>query len=213
MLGLVQRADVRDLRLLDAIIVFWCTLCIVVGVWVGYEIWQLGRLGTSIVQSGQALDSSGRALQELRGLPLIGDTPGTIGDEVRRTGADVAASGGQARESIRRLGILLGLATVLVPLAPVLLLYLPFRVGRRSDLRGVRRMLGRGDQRDVETYLASRALAAIPYERLRRVTPAPWTDFEEGRHKDLADAELRRLGLRRSEDPSGPPVPSSASGR
>lgn len=204
MVGLVQRVDVRDLRLLDALVVFWCTLCVVIGAWVGYEIFQLARLGTSLAESGQALDSSGRALQELRSLPFIGDTPGAIGDEVRRTGADVAVRGAQARDNIRRLGVLLGLAAVLVPLSPVLLLYVPFRLRRRSDRRDVRRMLTHGDQLDIDTYLASRALAAVPYKRLRRLTPAPWKDFEAGRHAALADAELRRLGLRRSSRPETP---------
>jgi hypothetical protein len=37
----------------------------------------------------------------------------------------------------------------------------------------------------------------LPYHRLRAITPNPWRDLETGRHSDLAEAELGRLGLRR----------------
>ena len=157
------------LRLLDALALAWCAVWLVLGVWVGRELWQLAGLGETLARSGSALDSSGRALQELRDIPLIGGTPGRIGDQVRATAADVVTQGNAARGSARRLAVLLGLTVTLLPLTPALL-YLPLRLRASRDRRAVRDLLGRLDERD----------------------------FAAGRHRPLADLELARLGLRRA---------------
>jgi len=195
--GSLRRADPSQLRLVDGLLLFWCTVWIVVGIWVGHEIWQLSRLGGTLAQSGQALDDSGRALQELRDVPIIGDAPGAIGDEVRRTAADVVSRGREAQASTRQLAVLLGLTTALLPTVPVLL-YLPLRLGAAADRRRVRELVGTLDEQELDTHLARRALQELPYERLLRVSPAPERDFEAGRRRALADAELARLGLRRT---------------
>ena len=44
--------------------------------------------------------------------------------------------------------------------------------------------------------LARTAVRRVPYAQLRRISAQPWQDLERGRHRDLAAAELRRLGLR-----------------
>ncbi len=61
------------------------------------------------------------------------------------------------------------------------MLYVPLRMARQQELRGLRRLLA--DQPD-------------PVLILRRVSGAPWRDVDQGRHLPLAAAELRRLGLR-----------------
>lgn len=189
--------DAEQLRARDALVVFWSVFCLAVGAWVGYELWQLARLGTSLADAGRGLDQAGRALQELRDIPLVGDTPGAIGDEVRTAARDAVVRGTDAAGSTRRLAVLLGLVTALVPLVPVLWWYLPARRALSRDLAQVRRMLSDAEPREVDGYLAERALHRLPYERLRSATPQPWVDFAAGRHRGLADAELRRLGLPR----------------
>lgn len=186
-----------SLRLLDAIALAWCTVWLALGAWVGAELWQLAGLGETLARSGTALDSSGRALQELRDLPIIGGTPGRIGDEVRATAADVVARGNEARTSARRLAVLLGLTVALLPLTPVLL-YLPVRLRAGRDRQQVRDLVSRLDGREVDAHLARRALQALPYPQLLSVTATPEGDFAAGRHRALADAELVRLGLRRA---------------
>lgn len=197
MLPSLRRADQAQLRLVDGLVLFWCTAWIVIGLWVGHELWQLSRLGGTLAQSGQALDDSGRALQELRSVPLIGDTPGTIGDEVRSTAADVVARGREAEDSTRRLAVLLGITTALLPVAPVLL-YLPLRLGLSADRRRIRDLVGRLDEQELQAHLARRALSDVPYARLLQASPTPEKDFEAGRRVALADAELNHLGLRRT---------------
>ena len=194
------RGDPASRRMLDGLVLSWCALCVVLGAWVGRELWQLAELGETLARSGTALDSSGRALQELRDLPIIGETPGRIGDEVRRTAEEVVAQGLEARASGRRLAVLLGLTVALLPLTPALL-YLPVRLRAARDRRQVRDLVGRLDEREVDAHLARRALQALPYARLLAVTATPEGDFAAGRHRRLADAELLRLGLRRVADP------------
>ena len=119
----------RDPGALDALAVFWVTLWLAVGGWVGYEVWQLSSLGTTLAQTGTSLDTSGRALLELQEVPVLGDTVGTIGDEMRQTAARVQGAGQEAREHTQRLAVLLGVAVALGPAAPVLVLHLPRRMG------------------------------------------------------------------------------------
>lgn len=45
-------------------------------------------------------------------------------------------------------------------------------------------------------HLAHAALNRVPYSELRHVSGRPWQDVEQGRHRSLAAAELKRLGLR-----------------
>jgi len=193
----VRRADPTTLRTLDAAFLLWCTLWIAIGLYVGYEVFQLAKIGTTLESSGRALDDSGRALQELRSIPLIGNTPGRIGDKVRQTAGEVVQRGRDTESSTRRLGVLLGLTTAMLPIIPALL-YLPLRFGVVSDRRRVQRLVGQLDPDELDTHLARRALTEVSYERLLQRSPTPEGDFARGHHRALADAELARLGLRRS---------------
>ncbi len=197
MISSLRRADDSQLRLLDSAVLLWCAFWVAVGVWVGHEIWQLSHLGQTLSSSGRAIDDTGRALQELRNLPLVGGRTGALGDDVRATARDVVVQGRTAETSTRRLAVLLGITTGLVPLVPAAA-YVPVRLAVSGDRRRVRAMVGGLEVRELDAHLARRALLAVPYDELRRASDSPERDFAEGRHRALADAELRRLGLRRT---------------
>ena len=112
------------------VIATWCALWLVVGVWTGYELWQLSDLGMTVAGSGRALESVGSALESLAPVPVVGDRTAELGAEVRGNAAQIVSGAGEARGSMRRLAILLGLAISLVPSAPVLALHLAVRRGR-----------------------------------------------------------------------------------
>ena len=107
----------------------WVTLWLVVGTWVGYEVWQLSDLGATVAESGRALDAAGSGLQSLGGVPVVGDQTSQVGDQVRANADDIVAAAGEAQSGARRLSVLLGLAVALVPSVPVLAVHLALRRG------------------------------------------------------------------------------------
>ena len=109
---------------------FWCALWLLVGVWVGYEVWQLSALAESVADSVRAMSAAGTALESLGGVPVVGETTGQLGQRVSANGGDIVESAGTAQVSIRRLSVLLGLTIALVPSVPVIVVHRT--LGRRG---------------------------------------------------------------------------------
>ncbi len=106
------------------------------------------------------------------------------------------ANAAESRVTINRLGVLLGIAIALIPLTPVLWLYVPARLTHRTDVGPLRRRLASEPPDDgLTAYLAHRAVDRLPYRHLRALTDDPVGDLSAGRHDVLARAELDRLGL------------------
>lgn len=193
----IRTADEATVRLLDGLVIFWLVLWLVVGGWSGILIWQLSDLGNTVTNSGQALTSTGEALQALGELPIVGERPGELGDEVVSTAYDIAVRGQEVRTQLRQLAVALGFSIVLMPTTPVLGLYLPQRLARRRELLDVRRALtSDGLDPRLERYLAERAVDHLPYATVRRLSEDPWQDIAHGRSSALARAEIVRMGLR-----------------
>lgn len=186
----------RRRRLLGTALVVWALVWVVVGVVTGLEVKKLTEVSDSLVQSGEALDTAGAALQEVGRLPLIGDASERFGNDVRATAKDVHAAGLSSRETVQSVSVLLGAALVLIPIVPVLGLYLPLRISLARQRRAVGRALDRIDQHPrLEEFLAHRAVQHLPYDSLTQVSTDPWTDLQRGSYRHLANAELARLGL------------------
>ncbi len=193
----IRTTDAWALAVLDGFVVFWIALWIVLGLLTGSQVWQLSSLSDSAQASAVAADTAGEALQSLSGLPLVGDSSGQLGDEVRAAAEQVRVSAAQTDVTLHRLGFLLGASIILIPLTPVFGMYLPNRLTRGREVRALRRRL-RGGAMDapLQAYLARRAVDVLPYQQLRTVTDDPTGDLQDGRHDALARAELARLGLR-----------------
>ena len=106
---------------------FWVVLWIAVGMWTGVTLWQAAETGDTISSSGHALDTAGKALRGLSDVPLVGDRPRELGDEVVATASEVTERGQLVKGQLRRLSILLGVSIVLIPITPVAGFYLPAR--------------------------------------------------------------------------------------
>ncbi len=181
-------------------ILFWCVLWILVGTWTGVQIHQLTGLTDSTVQSGRALQTAGAALRSVSSVPVIGDRTGELGQQVSATADGIIASGGDARASVQRLSILIGLAVGLGPCAPVLLGYIPLRISRRNDVRDVRRALAADPNSPaLQRFLMERALVNLRFRELVEVRLEPGGGVADDQHERLATAELHRLGLRWSD--------------
>jgi hypothetical protein len=113
----------------------WAVLWLVIGWWTGLSLWELSRVGDTLVTSGHALGSAGRALGTIAELPLVGETPGQLAGQVRRAAAEIVTSGHEVRSHLRRLSVLLGLAVVLIPTTAMLGFYLPPRLAWRRSAK------------------------------------------------------------------------------
>jgi hypothetical protein len=168
----------------------------VLGVLIAADIRRQADLSDHVTRIGQALTEIGESLDILGGLPLVGGDIGEVTGRVTEAGESVMQSGRDSRASLERMGVLVGIAFGAVPLLLVLPVYLPLRLGWRREVRAVDAALAAGGS-DLDLVLARRALATMSYGRLLDLGPDPWARLESGEVRDLADAELERLGLRR----------------
>lgn len=203
-LALVPSA--RTMRRWDLAAALCGTLVVVLGFLAGLQVWQLAELHRGLLGAAEALDTTSRALGLLEDVPIVGGGADELAGEVATTAAQVRAGALGARSDVRTLGLLLMVGIVVLGLLPLLLVYLPVRLARTRELRGLRRHLAAEppDPLLVE-HLARAALRRVPFGDLRRVGDRPWRDVDEGRHHELAAAELRRLGV--------PPPPAWTGGR
>ncbi|GAA5029558.1 hypothetical protein GCM10023258_26050 [Terrabacter aeriphilus] len=183
----------------DGVVSFWVVFWLVVGVTTGYLIWQLTGLSAGVVDAGQALNTAGRALQDLSGTPVIGERTGELGNRIMETATSVRAGGASATTSLRGLAVVIGIAVGLGPLSPVLVIYLPRRLAWRREVREVSAVLAgpatSATQDAAVEILARRAVHNLGLRDLLAVTPDPEGDLAAGRCRSLARAELGRLGL------------------
>lgn len=189
--------DAHTVRLLRLGFALWAVVWIGLAAGTAYELYVLRDLGATVVKTGVAIDTTGKALQSLGGIPFVGSEVHTLAGQVTAAGQSAVASGQSSRSSTTTLAVLIGLAIALIPTVPVLGVYLPLRAAWRRERVAVARALReRAGDPLLDEYLAHRAVANLPYAELRAVTDRPWADLEAGHFAELADAELHRLGLR-----------------
>ncbi len=192
-----RTADGSTIRLLDSLSLLWFAIWLLIGGWTCFSLWQVADVGDTLAVSGSALHSSGEALMKLGPIPVVGDEAAAVGADVTATAQEVTVRGSEVKGQLRQLAVLLGLAIIVVPMAPIGGLYLPLRLARRREIRAIRAALARHpDDRGLDRYLGARAVANLSYAEIRAVTNDPWEDLE-GHPRELAEAELARLGIAR----------------
>lgn len=189
----------RAVRRLDIGVVVWVVAWIVVGGLVWHDIGTQAQLASDVIKVGSAVKDTGSALGVVGGLPLVGGQIAGFAKRIGDVGSEVERSGRSSRDSVNQLAVTLGLALAVLPAALVLLLYLPLRWGWRREVQAVASALAaRPAGAALEQFLARRAIEALSWDELLVVTPDPWAAVDRGEYRALADAELTRLGLRRS---------------
>jgi hypothetical protein len=183
-------------RAIDAAVALWVLAWIGLGVAIGFEVRDLTGLSHTVIVDGRAVRSLGHTLGALGSVPLVGGTIGHAARQVQQAGASAVAGGQSSASSVRALSVLLAVAVALLPSVPVVVFYLPLRLERRRESRALREALSRyGGDPAFQDFLARRALVSLSYHRLREQTPHPWSAAADGDRRNLAVAELRRLGL------------------
>ncbi len=74
---------------------------------------------------------------------------------------------------MRVLAVVVGATIALLALVPVAVLYLPLRMARRRELRGLRRLLSGPVEPMLIEHLARAAVRRMPYGELRRISLPP----------------------------------------
>lgn len=200
-------------RLLTIALGVWAVLWLAAGCITAVQIRNLDQLSDSLAQSGQALDTAGSGLQVIGRLPIVGERPKQLGDEVRVAAEEVRLAGASSRETIRWVSLLVGAALVIIPIVPAATWYAPLRSAARQR-RALGTALDHIDQHPrLEEFLARRAVQHLEYDELRSVSQDPWGDLDRGSYRRLANAELTRLGLTGTGRAAGHEQGPEASGR
>jgi hypothetical protein len=157
-----------------------------------------GRLSTQVTQAGE---------QAAR-VPGVGSALRQPFDAAAGSLIDVLQAADRQVSSVERLAGLTGWLVFLVPVTVLLVVWLPRRVRFVFRARAARRFLDSSADLDL---FALRALTTQPMHVLGRISDDPVAAWRSGDatviHK-LADAELRRSGLRMPKDGLGNREPS-----
>jgi len=188
----------RLIHFLDIVLVVWIAGWVVLGLWVGREVRGLTQLSDTVQTAGVTLDQAGRQLDTLKGLPFVGNRIHEVGQQLGQAAASAIQSGKSSRGHIESLSVLLAVAVGAAPTLPLLALFVPLRRARIREVRAVRKGLREAAAgTPFDEFLAHRAAERLPYDALRRVSGDPWADLASGRYEALANAELKRIGIRR----------------
>ena len=95
----------------------------------------LSRLSDTAARVGIAVQDTGRAMESLSQLPVVGEQIAPAAKSVTEAGASAIESAEETRASVRRTSVLLGLSIALMPTLPVALFYLPRRRAVRRERR------------------------------------------------------------------------------
>lgn len=188
-------ADKKTITLLDIGVVVWAAIWVALAVITAMEVRSLRQLSTTLVRSSDVLADTADVLAAIEDIPLVGSRVEDVEASVRTAADSTRESGLASRENIKDLSLLLGVLIFLIPLLPVLFLYLPLRISWSREVAMIERgMTEAGDDDSFQDFLAERALANLGSKRLQEMGIRPWAPVRE-RRDDLARAELERLGL------------------
>ncbi len=181
----------------DLLLVVWSLAWVVFGRVVHDSVVALAAVGRHLEDGGRVLAGNlGDAGRRASAVPLVGDELRSPFDRAAGAARSVADAGRTQQEVVAELGLLLGVATALVPIALVALVWLPRRVAFARHAGATRRHLDGAEDLDL---FALRAIANQPMHRLARVSDDPvgaWRRGEDAVVLRLADLELRDMGLR-----------------
>lgn len=179
----------------DLCMIIWTAAWIFVAVRIGLDVRGLTPLTRTLHSTGAAVVATGHAASTLGHLPFIGGSFHHLGNRILAAGHNAESTAHSTRKNIDHLSILLPIVIALVPIVPVLVVYVPLRIQRWREARAVLSVMREGELGEARRFLANRAVTTLSFHQLEAVTADPWQDLESGRYEQLADAELRRLGI------------------
>ncbi|MET7401492.1 hypothetical protein ABZS66_49230 [Dactylosporangium sp. NPDC005572] len=180
---------------------------VLVAAWV-YAWVRLGMTVFDLIQKlavpGQKLEGAGNGLAEnlnsagdkIKGVPGVPDSVAAPFANAADAATSLANAGRDQQEIVDDLAWTLSVVLVVVPVALVILFWLPLRIRWMRRAGSAARLRGATAGRDL---LALRALATQPIGKLVKLDPeiaARWRRGDSAAVEALARLELRSLGLR-----------------
>ena len=171
--------------------------------WVGVWVWvgtRVHDLVAALAGPGRAVESSGQDLSRsaeeagsaISDLPVVGDAlEGPFG-ALSGVGRALQGAGAAQQEAIAELALWLGISLAFIPIAFVVLRYVPGRLSWIREATAAHYI--RLDADDLELF-ALRAAVTRPFHELRQVSKDPAGDLAAGHYQALARLELTSLGL------------------
>jgi hypothetical protein len=165
-----------------------------------------------LAEPGRAVEDLGRsvagdmnsAADAAQRVPLVGDELAKPFGSLSDAGGSVSGAGQSAQDAVGTLATVLAVVLVVLPVAWLLMRWLPWRLRYAREAGAARRLLAGTPDLEI---LAARALATAPLSRLALLPPdtgSAWHAGDPAALRALAAIELLRLGLRLPEG-----VPSS----
>ena len=186
----------------DVGVLAWTVLWVLVARLVHGAVLVLAEPGRAVEDLGRSVAGNMGAAAEAAGdVPLVGDELSTPFEALSEAGGSVRGAGQAAQESVATLALVLAVVLVVLPVAWLVVRWLPWRLRYVREAGAARQLLD--GTPDLE-LLAARALATAPLPRLAQLpagTGAAWRTGDPGAVRTLAGLELARLGLRLPDGP------------
>jgi hypothetical protein len=178
----------------DLAVVAWTAAWVWAGVTLHRLVERLAVPGDRLERAGSGFAGDVAEIQQKVGrLPVVGgDLQGPFG-RLAGVGQALADAGATQQQVVHQLALWLGVLVAAVPIAALLVTWLPRRVAWAREAGAASRLRLAGA--DLELF-AFRAVANRSLRELHRVTPDPAGALRAGNYQALADLELRSLGLR-----------------
>jgi hypothetical protein len=178
----------------DLLVLAWTAAWVLAGRSLYLLVEKLAAPGRAVERAGTAFATdAGEIQQKVARIPVVG---GELRDPFGRLGGVgrvLAEAGMTQQQVVHDLALWLGVLVAAVPIAALLVMWLPGRVAWAREAGAASRLRLGGA--DLELF-ALRAVANRSLRELHRVTPDPAGALRSGDYAGLAALELRALGLR-----------------
>lgn len=177
----------------DVALVVWIVLWIRIGIFMKRLFDQLAGPGQTIEGAGASFSSTMRDVGErMADIPGLGESLQSPFDSAADAGLRLQEAGQGQQDLVHRIAWWLGFLLALIPIALVLIRYLPGRISWIREASAAHRL--RIDAADLQLF-ALRAITNRPLHELRRACKDPAAAFAQGDYAPLARFELSSLGL------------------
>ena len=178
----------------DLLVLAWTAAWVFAGRSLYLLVEKLAAPGRAVQRAGTSFATdAGEIQQKVARIPVVGDELRDPFGRLGGVGRTLADAGVTQQQVVHDLALWLGVLVAAVPVAALLVMWLPGRVAWAREAGAASRLRKGGA--DLELF-ALRAVANRSLRELYRVTPDPAGALRSGDYAGLAALELRALGLR-----------------